>query len=100
MAMFQELTFWTSERSSKLSFTYERIFMPCSPQLFLDSFPGRIDLREGHPPRVRCAGTSWSIRWYKEKPQIVLNDKQEVLIVGRQGIHLLVILQSQSVVQN
>jgi hypothetical protein len=100
MTSFQEFVFWTDQRPSKISFTYGKSFTTCSTQLFSDLFFGQIDLCEGHPPRVWWAGTSWSIRWYQKTPQIILNDKQEVLIVGRKGIHLLVTLQSQSVDQN
>jgi hypothetical protein len=68
----------------------EQTFTPRIPRLFPQPVVGRIEVHELHTPRVRFAGTSWSIKMYEPNSQCTFFDGQEVNIVGREGICLLI----------
>jgi hypothetical protein len=87
--------FLSGNQRSQNSSSSDLIFIPIPLDLFSSPVLGRIEVEEGREPRVRFAGTSWPIKLLNSDSESLFIDGQEVLIMGRQGISLLISGASQ-----
>jgi hypothetical protein len=87
-------SFLLGNRRSQSSSSSDLIFIPIPLDLFPNPVLGRIEVEEGREPRVRFEGTSWPIKLLNPDSEPLFIDGQEVLIIGRQGIRLLVSVDS------
>jgi hypothetical protein len=85
------LSFYKKHLSSNASMLPRSIVMNSSPQLFFQPVSGKLEVYPGHPLRVWAFGTTWSVRWYGSAPRSAPINGQKVIIIGRQGIYLLII---------
>ena len=90
MFFLKLLSFYRKHLSPQASLLYPSIAMNSSPQIFFQPVPGKLEVRSGHRLRVWVFGTSWSARWYGSVPKSSPVDGQKIIVVGRQGICLLI----------
>ncbi len=91
MLLLKLLSFYRKHLTPNASLLPRSIVMNSSPQIFFQPVPGKLEVYPGHPLRVWAFGTTWSVRWYGSAPQSALVSGQKVIIIGRQGICLLIV---------
>ena len=91
MLLLKILSFYKKHLSPNASMLPRSIVMNSSPQLFFQPVSGKLEVYPGHPLRVWAFGTTWSVRWYSSAPKSAPTNGQKVIIIGRQGIYLLII---------
>ena len=97
MFFLRLLSFYRKHLSPQASLLYPSIVMNSSPQIFFQPVQGKLEVRPGHRLRVWVFGTTWSARWYGSVPKSPPVDGQKIIIVGRQGICLLITLDAVQV---
>jgi hypothetical protein len=85
------LSFYRKHLTPNASLLPRSIVMNSSPQIFFQPVSSKLEVYPGHPLRVWAFGTTWSVRWYGAAPQSAPVNGQKVVIIGRQGIYLLII---------
>lgn len=72
------------------------LFLPDRPEIFSTPTQGKVDqtITQNHPGRVECFGSCWTAQLYPTDRTTVLFPGQLVQVVGRKGITLLVVPNS------
>ena len=76
--------------------SYEEMFSEPPIKRFSQPIIATVEVEEGFLPRIRYNGTTWKFRCQKSSA-VAFSNGQEVKVVGRQGICLLVELEAINV---
>lgn len=95
MRLLDLLLFSRNQPSKNPTSIYEERFSDPPLKLFSTPATARMDVQQGDPCLVKFAGTFWRFRVNGSRPCKFV-DGQAVKVVGRQGNHLLIELETSN----
>lgn len=91
--MWFPTSFFAANRNKSAAVLVHKMFSEPPIKRFAQPVIAAVEVEEGFLPRIRYNGTTWKFRCPKSGA-VALTHGQEVKVVGRQGICLLVELEA------